>query len=98
MASLDEPNAMRLMEDALMKDLKKSLTNSLVKELMKEAQEKFEKEARATVTKRLENLTLETVLAFRNLARMRDEVEVYVKWNDDKKKAINDKPASDKPK
>jgi|25_taG_2_1085351.scaffolds.fasta_scaffold00147_2 hypothetical protein len=77
----DPLNALNLMEDALRREIQQVLVDRITDDLVAEFREKVE----PIVRQQAERVTLHGITRFKDLAKLRDELRVYLKWSDGKK-------------
>ena len=78
MAGVDRYNVIKMVEEALLRNLKASVIDSLVDQMVSEFRDKAEQEVKMEV----EKLSVLGVESFRDMAEMRDEVKVYCEWKE----------------
>lgn len=79
MAAFQQGNMLKIVEESLVSNIKNSLIQNITNRLVAEFRENAESEVREMV----ENLSISGVKSMRDLAKMRDEVVVYCKWDNE---------------
>lgn len=74
----DPLNALNLMEEALKGEIRRAVADRITDDLVAEFREKVE----PIVRQQAERVTLNGITRFKDLSRLRDELRVYLKWND----------------
>ncbi len=75
----NELNVLKVLEYRLKNKMKEAIYEKPLNDLMDE----FKKEIEPKVRGAVECITMEGVHNFKNLMKMRDEIHVYIKFNDD---------------
>ncbi len=74
----DPLNALSLMEEALKGEIRRAIADRITDDLVAEFREKVE----PIVRQQAERVTLSGITRFKDMVRLRDELRVYLKWDD----------------
>lgn len=79
MAISNKYNAGVLLQEALLRDLKPALEKRILNNMIEE----FKEKAKPVISEAVSNLAVDKVEHYRDLAKIEEQVSVYLRWRDD---------------
>jgi len=86
MAEIDDNNIVKIIEDGLRAQLKDAVVDKLANQMIEE----FKSRAEEIVKDQVEKICFDGISRIEDHARMARSIQVYVKWNDEKAKLIEE--------
>ena len=69
--------------EAIKRDLERAIKESVTEDLVKQQLAEFEEKIRPVIRERVNQLTFDGIYKMNDVMNLRDELQLYLHWNDD---------------
>lgn len=71
--------------EAIKRDLERSIKDAVLNDLMKQQLAEYEEKIRPIIREHVEKLTFDGIYKMNDMMHLRDELQLYLHWNDEEK-------------